>query len=69
MNRHSQQYRARTQQQKREVMERLLALWLEWPDLRLGQLIANFYHDIYHVEDFDLVSTLEQNYRGEVGGD
>ena len=62
MNEHMFYYRAHTPEQKLEVIERLYALWLEQPDLRLGQLIANVYKDPYNVEDFDLIETLERRY-------
>lgn len=46
---------------KREVMERVLAVWYHFPNLRLTQLIGNVFHgDPYHVEDEELVRSLEQ---------
>lgn len=51
---------------KREVIERLYALWLQHPDMRLTQLVRNIYptdYDMYHVEDFELIEELERAYR------
>lgn len=56
--------RAQTPEQKREVVERLLASWLAIPELRLGQLIVNamqaaapFYGaDLFYVEDRKLLA-------------
>jgi hypothetical protein len=62
MSTHSDHYRAHTPEQKWEVIERLYTLWLEHPEYRLGQLIANIYKDPYNVEDFDLIATLERRY-------
>lgn len=60
--------RAITPEAKRELVERLLALWLEWPALRLGQLIMNTmrptHAQLYNIEDHDLVSKLEKDYEG-----
>lgn len=58
-------YRANTPEQKREVIERLLTLWLEQPELRLGQLIMNTTHNIYYIEDFDLLDNLEHRWQVE----
>lgn len=33
--------RAYTEEQKRQVMERILSAWIKLPSLRLGQLLAN----------------------------
>jgi len=59
--------RATTSAQKREVIESLLAIWESRPELRLLQLILNFYPDndgfSYCVEDYDFVQTLERYYR------
>lgn len=55
--------RAITEEQKLEVLERLKALWLNNPELRLGQLIRNVYkEDFYSEEDFDFINKLEQYY-------
>lgn len=57
--------RAKSVLQKREIMERLYALWLQHPDMRLTQLVRNVYpgdYDLYHVEDFPFIEELEQRY-------
>jgi hypothetical protein len=69
--------RATTPEKKKEVVDRLLALWLELPDLRLSQLIGNVYpcgaacntcwqdaghKDAYNVEDFTFINELEKKY-------
>ena len=58
--------RAITPEQKRLVMERVLAAWNESPQLRLGQLIDGVIHwckkpgpDLYYIEDTDLAELLE----------
>jgi hypothetical protein len=55
--------RAYTPEQKKEIMNRMLAVWLSVPELRLGQLIslAMFYTPIdnFYVEDYLLVNLLE----------
>jgi hypothetical protein len=58
--------RAETAEEKAEVLQRLLKLWQENPDLRLGQLIGNFYGDLdlYNAEDFSLLDGLESFYEG-----
>lgn len=56
-------YRAQTPEQKQEIIERLHALWLRNPELRLGQLILNCFRDnFYYTEDFKLIDVLEQRY-------
>lgn len=63
-------YRAYSAEQKRAIIERLYALWLRWPELRLGQLIMNIFGDIYHVEDSVLIEELERVYQKiEVGNE
>jgi len=51
--------RAEEEWQKRDVMEKLLAIWIQHPKLRLGQLIGNSLPinniDVYFVEDYSLV--------------
>ncbi len=57
--------RANTPEQKQEIMERLYKLWLEHPELRLGQLIGNVYldrHSLYIAEDFNFMVNLEGTY-------
>jgi len=49
------------------ILKRLEKLWLENPDLRLGQLILNkfsFPRDapLYYIEDEDLIENLEESY-------
>lgn len=56
---HALKHRALTDEQKREVIERLYQIWLHHPELRLGQLLS--IGDIYYIEDFDLVNRLEQH--------
>lgn len=57
--------RARTTEQKFDVIEHIYNLWLEHPDLRLGQLIGNCLkdqRDLYYLEDYDLIKILEEGY-------
>lgn len=57
--------RAQTQEQKRDIVERLFAAWAQVPALRLGQLIGYAQHtpigypDLRVVEDFDLAEAVE----------
>jgi hypothetical protein len=58
--------RALTADQKRAVLERLLAAWLRAPELRLGQLIDNAVRaktgclpDLFDVEDEQLAELVE----------
>ena len=53
--------RARTPEQKQNVLDNLLKLWLKVPDQRLGQMIANYYFgcDFFFVEDYDFIGYLE----------
>lgn len=47
--------------QKRDVMEKMLKLWIENTHLRLGQLIINAIGkdtDLYNIEDYDLIEKL-----------
>lgn len=60
--------RAVTPEQKREVIERLLAAWMRAPDLRLGQLISNSVYepvsgrmvDLFTIEDVVFVESVER---------
>ncbi len=63
--------RAYTPEQKRKVIEDVLEVWLEKPELRLGQLIANaisepgkdkaqIFSSIFNVEDDVLVQKLQK---------
>lgn len=56
---HALKYRALTDEQKRDVIERLYQIWLHHSELRLGQLLS--IGDLYYIEDFDLVNRLEQH--------
>lgn len=58
--------RAITPEQKRAVVERLLAAWLVVPEQRLGQLICNGQSashvvDVFYVEDEQLIRACEQH--------
>lgn len=64
--------RAVDDQEKREILERLYALWTAKGNrfLRLGQLIGNVYHStdrggttLYYEEDFPLLDILEAAYK------
>ncbi len=58
------------------ILKRIEAIWLKYPDLRLGQIINNAIHftdvkpkpsvsdRIYYIEDEELVTTIE-NWLGE----
>lgn len=54
--------RAARDNEKRGVMERVLAVWMRHPHLRLGQLIsnANSGHDLFFTQDADLVEKVER---------
>lgn len=51
--------RARTNLEKRELMHDLLELWLEVPDLRLGQLLSNAICQGNLYESVDVLFTVE----------
>ena len=53
--------RAITDEQKEEVIDRLLTAWKKQPKQRLGQLIYNVCYpmDIFYIEDYDLITLLE----------
>jgi hypothetical protein len=54
--------RAITEAQKREVIEQLLKLWEQAPELRLGQMISNAVAgDPFYIEDYDLIRRIEAN--------
>jgi hypothetical protein len=55
------QFRAHTPEEKRAIVERLLAVWLTVPDLRFGQMLTNAMRDcsLFYVEDEVLASTVE----------
>lgn len=52
---------AQTPEQKREIIERLYALWLQHPTLRLGELIV--VSQLHWRRDFDLIEILEWLYQ------
>lgn len=66
--------RAETSEEKRVVIERLLAAWLKQPAQRLGQLIENATGaaadrkvvDLFYIEDQSLVECVEK-YLEEAG--
>jgi hypothetical protein len=56
--------RAETPEDKREIIERILAVWLSKPQQRLGQLIENARGwnpqvDLFMIEDQDLADLVE----------
>jgi hypothetical protein len=54
--------RAETDDQKRNVMNRLLDVWCRNPELRLNQLISNVTNS-YNIEDFELLRQVEDWYK------
>lgn len=46
------------------ILKRLETVWEEYPDLRLGQLLANLLEGVqlYYIEDEPLISQLEELY-------
>jgi hypothetical protein len=50
--------------QKKAVLDKLLMIWEQHPDLRLGQLIRNVYPSdlLFHEEDWPLIERLEEFY-------
>lgn len=63
--------RAETPEQKRRVMEQVLAYWLANPKLRLGQLLQDAVdvrgQNLFYVEDDKLVEFLK-SFTGKFGG-
>jgi hypothetical protein len=58
--------RARTEADKREVIERLFEVWKKAPLLRLGQLLCNSAdkgHRLFYMEDEILVKAVEHYIR------
>lgn len=59
--------RAYTYAEKRSIMEKILAVWSAYPDMRLGQLLVNSHvsaspnhnSDIFYVEDDKLAEEVE----------
>lgn len=51
--------------QKRDLLERLFAIWMKYPELRLGQLIESAHRldggsvDLFMAEDADLIQAIE----------
>lgn len=58
--------RAATEEQKRAIIERLLALWQAHPTQRLGQLLDNAHAGplLYYIEDETLIGLLEASVVG-----
>ncbi|KKN65718.1 hypothetical protein LCGC14_0478570 [marine sediment metagenome] len=54
--------RAKTSSEKRVVMERILAVWVAVPNLRLGQLLENACDTspLYYMEDEPLAQAVEE---------
>lgn len=46
------------------ILNEIGAIWKQYPDLRLGQLILNVINDpaLYYIEDEELVELLKQTY-------
>jgi hypothetical protein len=59
--------RAKTPEQKREIIDRLYDAWVSKPELRLGQLIVNqmacprddLTRQLFYLEDKDLIEVIE----------
>lgn len=66
------QFRAITTEQKRDLVMRLLSVWLNVPELRLGQLLVNGLdnlvpehdksHHLFNIEDEILIQLLESTF-------
>lgn len=55
--------RAVDDRMKKEILNRLLAVWEENPSLRLMQLLGNvFRNDPYYIEDYDAIRVVEEFY-------
>lgn len=56
--------RAVTPHDKREIIERLAAVWEKHPSLRLGQLLMNVCEgaSLYVIEDYPLMKKVENCY-------
>jgi hypothetical protein len=55
--------RAKTDKQKKEILDELFKIWKTLPHWRLGQLIANYIRDkgdIFFPEDYDLIKELKK---------
>lgn len=44
------------------ILAELKRIWLEFPDLRLGQLIDNLGNGVYFMEDDELIAALKKLY-------
>lgn len=53
--------RAFTPEEKKQILNRILAVWVSVPDMRLGQLIvcSQYTVDTFYVEDQKLVENVE----------
>lgn len=55
--------RAREPYMKQQVLDRIMAVWEAFPEMRLGQLISNAIGDdsrLYGMEDFPLAQKAEE---------
>lgn len=58
--------RAITEEQKKEVLEKIFQLWMKYPEMRLGQLIENarLYtgegKDLFYIEDYPLAGIIDR---------
>ena len=62
------QKRAKTDDEKRDIIVRLFTLWTTGDNkyLRFGQMLGNFIRneqEMYNIEDFDLIEKLEKGYK------
>lgn len=58
--------RAESKENKKEIIKRILDIWVDLDCLRLGQLLddALVQSDLFFIEDYDLIEKLEKFYRG-----
>ena len=47
------------------ILNELQGIWMEVPDMRLGQLLLNVVNDpeLYYIEDEELIAKLKEFYR------
>lgn len=60
--------RCETPEERCDILQRLLNVWDENPNLRLGQLIGNYIRsdsELYYIEDEHLIRSLERGYTGK----